>query len=99
MPVRMLNFLKEPPPPRKVTSVINQTEEWQDFILACGSGLKPHEYITVHFPAEHPIRLKLTNPTQCFISAAKSKVKELQLPYDVYARLDVIYIVGRGVIS
>jgi hypothetical protein len=99
MPVRMLNFIQQPPPAQKFTGKITKTEEYQDFILSCGSGLKPHEYITINFPDTHPVRKIVRHPEGAFLAAAKKKIKELQLPYDVYCREKVIYIVGRGVIS
>jgi hypothetical protein len=99
MPVRMINFLKEPPPPKAARSVIVKTEEWQDFVMACGAGLKPQEYITVEFPKEHAIWAHTKHPTEAFLHAAKTKIKELGLPYDAYVRNGIIYVVGRGVLS
>lgn len=100
MPVRILNFVKEPPKPRtRGNNRIQRTEEWQDLVLALGGDLKPQEYITVSFPPEHSIYKELREPTGSLMTQVKRKVKELGLPYDVYLREKVIYIVGRGVIS
>jgi hypothetical protein len=101
MPVRMINFVKEPPPRnfRGGRTPIYQTEEWQDVTLALGSGLKPQEYISVSFPDTHQIHQQLKNPLTSMIHLLKKKVKELGLPYDVYERNQVVYVVGRGVIS
>lgn len=99
MPVRMINFVTSKPPLRKNHKVIQSTEEWEDFVMALGAGLKPQEYITVHFPKEHEIWKESRDPHQSFLSSAKDKIKKLQLPYDAYIRNGVIYVVGRGVIS
>jgi hypothetical protein len=99
MPVRMINFVKEPPPPRSQRSIIQQTEEWQDFVMACGAGLKPQEYISIEFPADHPVRKKLAHPIENFLHATKGKIKELGLPYDAYIKNGIVYVVGRGVLS
>jgi hypothetical protein len=99
MPVRMINFLQEPPPPKKFSKIIEGLPEWQDFCMALGAGLKPQEYITVNFPPGNPVHDVCKFPNAAFISAAKKKIKAMHLPYDVYERNNIIYVVGRGVIS
>lgn len=100
MPIRMITFLQEPPPARHGHGTpLYKSEEWQDFVMALGAGLKPQEYITVEFPAGHSLCTQLKNPTHSFIYCAKTKIKHLRLPYDVYERAGVCYIVGHGVIS
>lgn len=102
MPVRMLNFVKEPPPPKQgkgMSTPLYKTEEWQDMMLALAAGLKPQEYITVHFPDTHPIWQQLKRPVGSLIRALKIKVAKLKLPYDVYEKNKVVYVVGRGVLS
>lgn len=101
MPIRMLNFLQAPPPVSRhgAGSAMFKSEEWQDFVMALGAGLKPQEYISVEFGPDHPLRAHLKSPVNSFIHCAKTKIKELRLPYDVYERAGVIYVVGRGVIS
>lgn len=98
MPVRMLNFLKERPP-RRLTpdGVIKQTDEWHDTIMALEAGLKPQEFVEVYFPPEHRIHQQSKHPLSTLRYALSKKVKELNLPYDVYERAGKIYIVGRGV--
>jgi hypothetical protein len=95
----MLNFVTEKPPYKKSGNAIQNTEEWQEFIMAMGCGLKPQEYVTVNFPKEHRIFQQLKDPTNSFITCARYKIKKLGLPYDVYGRNGIVYIVGRGVIS
>ena len=100
MPVRMLNFVKNPPPARTPRyQEITACEEWQDLVLALGAGLKPQEYISINFPPEHKIRSKVKFPNVAFLRATKKKIKELGLPYDAYERAGAIYVVGRGVLS
>lgn len=102
MPIRMVNFLKEPPPPfagRWGGSPIQQTEEWKDLMLALGNGLKPQEYVTLSLPDTHPIRKKIRHVNAAFLRGLRVKIRKLGLPYDCYERNKVIYIVGRGVIS
>ena len=101
MPVRMLNFVTTPPPPRKFStgSPIAKTEEWQDLVLALGAGLRPQEYICVEFAPDAPIRKLVKHPTVGLILAIKKKIREMGLPYDVYARGELVTIIGRGVIS
>jgi hypothetical protein len=99
MPVRMLNFVKEPPPPRNSIRALKLTEEWRDFCMACEAGIKPQEYITISFPDTHHIHQQIKNPVSCFLHHAKIKVEQFKLPYDVYVRNNVVYVVGRGVIA
>jgi hypothetical protein len=75
------------------------TEEWQDLVMALGSGLKPQEYVTVSFPKEHAIYKAMKHPNESMLRAVKQKVKDLKLPYDVYLRNNTVYIVGRGTLS
>lgn len=99
MPVRMLNFVTAPPPVKSGKGYVTKTEEWEEFVMALGCGLKPQEYITINFPKEHAIWKVVKDPHTAFLAIAKDKIKKLQLPYDAYIRNGVIYIVGRGVIS
>lgn len=99
MPVRMLNFLQTPPPIKRQMGMISRTEEWQDVIIALGAGLKPHEYISVTYPPEHEIHKHLKQANNSLLNLLKDKIRKMQLPYDAYMREEVIYIVGRGVIS
>lgn len=96
MPVRMLNFTQNPPPPRKRAGELSKTEEYQDVVMALGAGLKPHEYITLTFPPEHEIHKHLKEANNSMLNLLKDKIKKMQLPYDAYMRGDIIYIVGRG---
>lgn len=99
MPVRMLNFVSSPPPPKAAHHALEETDEWQDFIMSLGAGLKPQEYIVINFPAEHRIHQRIKYPNSSFVTNARKRIKKLQLPYDVYERGGSIYVVGRGVIS
>ena len=102
MPVRMLNFVRTPPPPRKLlgrNSPLFQTPEWQDVVLALGAGLKPQEYISVEFAADDPIHQRMKRPTTSLQHNIKKKIKELGLPYDCYVQGNLVTIIGRGVIS
>jgi hypothetical protein len=102
MPVRMLNFVKEPPPMKTGKGggkAITGTEEWEDTILALGAGLKPQEYISISFPAEHRIFKMVKDPLYSFRICIAEKIKKNNLPYDAYIREGVCYIVGRSVIA
>jgi hypothetical protein len=99
MPIRMLNFLTQPPPPRTgkgANTPIFKTEEWQDLILTLGAGLKPHEYVAVEFPPDHPIHRHSKHPLEAFHRLALLKIKELRVPYDCYVKQQILYIVGRA---
>lgn len=99
MPVRMINFVTQKPPLKINHRAIQDTEEWEEFVMAMGCGLKPQEYVTINFPKEHQIWKQIRDPHQSFLASAKEKIKKLQLPYDAYIRNGIIYIVGRGIIS
>jgi hypothetical protein len=68
-------------------------------MLALGAGLKPQEYITVVLPKEGRLWVEYKNPVQTFVGHLKEKIEEMGVPYDVYVRDAVIYVVGRGVIA
>lgn len=99
MPIKMLNFIQAPPPISRKGGKVQQSEEWKDMVLALGAGLKPQEYIMIEIPDDHEMFKKMKAPRQAFLAAAKLKIKKLGLPYDATMRADVIYIVGRGVLS
>lgn len=67
--------------------------------MALSAGLKPQEYIQIEIPDDHEMFRRIKHPRQAFFAAAKVKLKKLGLPYDVNMRDNVIYIVGRGVLS
>jgi len=99
MPVRMLNFVQQRPPVKNGKGYVQKTEEWQDFVMALGAGLKPQEYITVDFTSNHEIYKQVKFPLEIFLTQAKKKIKDLGLPYDCYIRNRILYCVGRGVLS
>jgi hypothetical protein len=99
MPVRMINFLQTPPPPKMMNRILEGTDEWQDFIMSLGAGLKPQEYLSISFPPEHRIWKALKFPNSAFVTNARKRIKKLQLPYDVYERGGVVYVVGRSSVS
>lgn len=99
MPVRMMNFVTAPPPAKNGKGYIKKTEEWNDFCIALGAGLKPQEYITIEFIETHEIFRHVKYPLEIFLAQAKKKIEELRLPYDCYIRNKILYCVGRGVIS
>ena len=98
MPVRMLSFVSTPPPRKAfgASNGVQKTQEFQDACIALGAGLKPQEYIEVYFPPEHSIFKEVKYPNVALVHLLKKKVKELNLPYDIYEREKHIYIVGRG---
>lgn len=101
MPVKMLNFVKDPPPPRKYKygGLVERTAEYQDVILTLGAGLAPNEYVSTTFDKQHPIHRQLKHPLTALRLAIVKKIKALKLPYDCYESEGQIIIVGRGNIA
>lgn len=97
MPVRMLNFLRDPIPPSLwARGPMLETEEWKEIEKALNKELGPQEYLAVEFPPGHPIHKKMKRPQGSVWHKAKKRVKQLGLDYDVFNRGNVTYIVGRN---
>lgn len=105
MPVRMLNFLKNPLPKRVGfgrRSLVLETEEWREMEKVIAAGLKPQEYISITIPENgngDGIWSEFKYPLQTLLHNVRAQVKKRDLPYDVIRRGDQVIVLGRGVLS
>lgn len=102
MPVRMLNFLKNPIPKAmgRRNSEVLKSEEWREMEKAFTAGLKPQEYLSITVPENgNGIWKDFKHPLANLLNATKKEVKKRDLPYDVIRRGDQVIVLGRGVLS